>query len=205
MGRMMSNPTPFTYPTVPHVRKHGPSGYKIYESYRDRLRDEFSFRCVFCMNREQWGVGLGIWDIDHLVPQSLFPLGILLYENLLYVCRQCNLNKSNHFVTDPCQVAFGRCLVVQEDGTIDALNEAGELLIKNLRLNNEDYRQFRHLIIQTVRSFFRNDTDMYIQWMSFPKNLPDLSKLRPPANSKPEGVNNSFFALRSRGELPDTY
>jgi hypothetical protein len=202
---MTSAPFPFTYPNTPHLRKHGPSGYKNYESYRDWLRDEFSFRCVFCLNREQWGVGLSVWDIDHLVPQSLFPLGVCLYGNLLYVCRQCNLNKNDRLVPDPCQIALGDCLVVQDDGTINALNEAGELLIKNLRLNNQDYTRFRQLIIQAIRSFFLHDRDTYIQWMRYPQNLPDLSRLKPSSNTKPEGVNDSFYARRCRGELPETY
>jgi hypothetical protein len=202
---MTSDLFPFTYPIRPHVRKHGPSGYKNYESYRDWLRDEFSFRCVFCLNREQWGVGLGVWDIDHLMPRSLFPLGECLYENLLYACRQCNLNKNDHLAPDPCQIAFGDCLVVHDDGAINALNEAGELLIKNLRLNNQDYTRFRQLIIQAIRSFFLHDRDTYMQWMRYPQNLPDLSRLKPPSNAKPEGVNDSFHACRLRGELSETY
>lgn len=95
--------------------------------------------------------------------------------------------------------------MVQDDGTINALNEAGELLIKNLRLNNQDYTRFRQLIIQTIRSFFLHDRDTYIQWMRYPQNLPDLSRLKPPSNTKPEGVNDSFYARHCRGELPETY
>jgi hypothetical protein len=46
---------PFDYPAVPLVRSHGPLGYSDYESYRAWLRDEFAFRCVYCLSREQWG------------------------------------------------------------------------------------------------------------------------------------------------------
>jgi hypothetical protein len=202
---MISALFPFIYPTKPHSRKHGPAGYKNYESFRDWLRDEFSFRCVFCLSREQWWVGLSVWDIDHLMPQSLFPLGECLYENLLYVCRQCNLNKSDHLVPDPCEIAFGDCLIVQDDGTINASNEAGELLIKTLRLNNQAYTRFRQLMIQTIRSLFIHDRATYIQFMRYPHNLPDLSKLKPPSNAKPGGIMDSFHARHLRGELPETY
>ena len=42
--------------------------------------------------------------------------------------------------------------------------------------------------------------------MGFPEDLPDLSELRPPdGNSRPEGVAQSYSALRERGELPETY
>jgi hypothetical protein len=42
-------------------------------------------------------------------------------------------------------------------------------------------------------------------WMSYPTNLPDLSRLRPPINTKPEGLLNSYYAQRLRGELPEVY
>ena len=45
----------FRYPAVPHARRHGPRGYADAESYRPWLRDEFTFRCVYCLFREQWG------------------------------------------------------------------------------------------------------------------------------------------------------
>jgi hypothetical protein len=200
----MTLPNPFTYSLEPHVRRHGPSGYKNYESYRDWLRDEFSFRCVFCLNREQWGVVSGHWDIDHFVAQVLFPSGKLLYENLLYVCRRCNLIKSRSFASDPCQIAFGRCLAVQNDGTIKALNEDGETLIEILRLDREEITQFRKLFIDIVR-LAQRDRNIYSRLMGYPQNLPDLSKLKPPSNAKPESVSDSFHARRLRGELPETY
>jgi hypothetical protein len=200
----MTLPNPFIYPLEPHVRRHGPSGYKSYESYRDWLRDEFSFRCVFCLNREQWGVVLGKWDIDHFVAQALFPSGKLLYENLLYICRSCNLIKSCSLTSDPCQTAFGRCLAVRNDGTIKALNEHGETLIETLRLDREELTQFRKLFIDIVLLAL-SDRNIYIRLMGYPQKLPDLTKLKPPSNAKPEGVSDSFHARRLRGELPETY
>lgn len=46
--------TPFAYPAAPHARRHGPQGYANYPEYKDWLRDEFTFRCVYCREREQW-------------------------------------------------------------------------------------------------------------------------------------------------------
>ena len=45
----------FDYPANRQERRHGPSGYASYESYRPWLRDEFEFRCVYCLKRETWG------------------------------------------------------------------------------------------------------------------------------------------------------
>ncbi|MGE0680223.1 MAG: HNH endonuclease [Candidatus Binatia bacterium] len=208
-GRIDQSSNPFAYPTTRHIRRHGPSGYKNYESYRDWLRDEFSFRCVFCLRREQWGLVTGSWDIDHFVPQDRYPQGRLKYENLLYICHSCNLVKSNQFIPDPCEMAFGDCVGVRQDGTIEALSEDGEILIETLRLDNEEYREFRSLFISILRSLLRSpkrsDRQTYIKLMGYPNKLPDLSQLRPPGNSKPESINASFYARRLRGELPETY
>src|SRR5438874_575576 len=45
---------PFKFATAPHARKHGPGGYETYQAYKDWLRDEFTFRCVYCLERERW-------------------------------------------------------------------------------------------------------------------------------------------------------
>jgi hypothetical protein len=205
----MPLPNPFTYPTEPHARKHGPSGYADYDSYRSWLRDEFTFRCVFCLGREQWGLVKGSWDIDHFVPQSRDASLVLSYENLLYLCRTCNLMKSSGVLPDPCSLALASCLLVQTDGTISALNDEGNLILETLRLNNADYTHFRRLIIGIIQSLAKSKTKQdratLIMLMSYPDDLPDLSKLKPPNNSKPEGVNNSYYARRSRGDLSETY
>lgn len=205
MGGRIRTPEPFAYPATPHIRKHGPHGYMNYESYRDWLRDEFSFRCVFCLRREQWGVVGSMWDIDHFAPQYNNPQRKLDYENLLYTCRTCNSAKGSQIVPDPCNTAFGECIEVQEDGTVSALSANGEKLIDRLRLDNEDHTRFRYLMINTLRSLARHNRKIYILWMRYPDALPDLSKLRPCGNTKPEGINDSCYARRVRGELPETY
>ena len=45
--------SPYRYPTTALVRKHGPQGYSKYGHHRPWLRDEFDFRCVYCLKREQ--------------------------------------------------------------------------------------------------------------------------------------------------------
>ena len=41
--------------------------------------------------------------------------------------------------------------------------------------------------------------------MAYPDDLPDLAKLRPRQNWKPEGIAKSHFARRERNELPEAY
>lgn len=204
MGRTIKC-KPFAYPAAPHVRKHGPDGYSKYDSYRPWLRDEFSFQCVYCLSREQWGTIGGIWDIDHFVPQNRDETLSFAYRNLLYACRTCNVIKSNKIMPDPCLVAYGACLAVHPDGAVTPLNDNGKLIIEILRLNSEERTKFRFLILATLRSLEKHDRATFVLWMSYPKSLPDLSNLRPPSNTKPSGLVNSFYARRSRGELPEIY
>src|SRR5438445_783907 len=65
--------TPFTYPSAPLVRRHGPVGYLDTSSFRPWLRDEFGFRCVYCLRRERWEPDLGVFEIDHFAPVSQSP------------------------------------------------------------------------------------------------------------------------------------
>jgi len=42
------------YPRHLHIRRHSPRGYRTYRAYKPWLRDEFAFRCVYCLWRERW-------------------------------------------------------------------------------------------------------------------------------------------------------
>src|ERR1039458_225442 len=108
--------TGFEYSTTPHVRRHGPTGYTDYDSFRDWLRDEFTFRCVYCLHREQWYHGGATFHIDHSVPVVADSSGEFEYENLLYACARCNEAKRAVLgVPNPCEVAFHDCLRILDD------------------------------------------------------------------------------------------
>lgn len=194
------------YPSTPHVRRHGPAGYDDYRSYRDWLRDEFAFRCVFCLHRERWYGRPGTFDIEHFVPSSVDPLGKCEYTNLLYTCRTCNAAKSDVLaVPDPCAVAFGDCLRIRTDGEVEPLNAAGMKLRDVLRLNSHHNVNYRARMIRTLEVLSHSAPDLRDEYMAFPEDLPDLRSKRPPSNLKPQGAENCYFALRERGELPKTY
>src|SRR5947209_15212441 len=62
---------PFDYPDVATDRKHGPAGYNDYQAYKPWLRDEFKFRCVYCLVRERWfPSGAASFGVDHFIPKS---------------------------------------------------------------------------------------------------------------------------------------
>src|SRR5438309_556550 len=103
---------PYAYPQEPHQRRHGPTGYASYESYRPWLEDDFAFRCVYCLKRMVWAP-TDIWAIDHVIPQDEADHLINDYENLLLACQCCNRQKSFHRLADPCKVAYASCLRVE--------------------------------------------------------------------------------------------
>jgi len=198
--------TPFRYPETVLQRRHGPRGYAGYESYRAWLRDEFSFRCVYCLVREQWGRVRGTYDLDHYAPVAGDASGKLEYHNLVYACRACNVVKANQAVPDPCQVFVAQRVTVLHDGRILGRSTAAKRLILCLALNSPASFEFRKLWIDVIALARQYDPDLFQRLMSYPNDLPDLARLRPPdGNSRPEGMEESHFARRERGELAEWY
>lgn len=196
----------FNYPKLPHARRHGPQGYVGYNSYRPWLRDDFCFRCVYCLIREQWGRVFGEFDLDHYAPQSLNPRRATDYDNVLYSCACCNAGKGEQVVPDPTVVMLAEQLVVHEDGAITGLTNDADRLIRMLDLDDEEYRRWRRTWIRILELAERFDPPLFRQLMGFPEDLPDLSRLRPPGgNSRPAGIGESYFEQRKRGTLPIGY
>jgi hypothetical protein len=197
---------PFTYPPVPHERRHGPQGYAGYESYRPWLRDEFSFRCVYCLMREVWGPFKGAYALDHFLPVASRPDLALEYDNLLYGCVSCNLSKGGLETPDPCSSLIDSEVTVSDDGGIQATTPQARKLIEVLGLNRPRMREFRELWIRVVRLAALCDPALFQRLQAYPADLPDLSALRPPqGNTRPDGIAQSHLARRRRGQLPDTY
>ncbi|MGZ0164148.1 MAG: HNH endonuclease [Planctomycetales bacterium] len=187
------------------VRRHGPAGYKDYPSYRRWLRDEFTFRCVYCLIREEWGRLTGEFDLDHFQPQANRPDLTTEYENLVYACHTCNLRKSDHDTFDPETSLTKELVRVYPSGRVDGVNPHAKAIIAKLGLDSPKFRKWRLIWIRNVELAKQHDRDHYRRLLGFPEDLPDLSILEPVSNSIPDGVNESYYAVRSRGELPEYY
>ena len=196
---------PFIYPNTRHVRRHGPVGYTVYERYRPWLRDEFTFRCVYCLKREEWGLVRASYNLDHFRPQAHHPRAALDYDNLLYACISCNSAKRDLLVPNPCDCMLYGQVLVHEDGHIEATTPDAKRLIRVLGLDDSEYCEFRQLWIGIATMARESEPALLQRLMRYPNNLPDLSKLRPPANLRPQGIQESYQARRNRGELPDIY
>ncbi len=198
---------PFQYPSGPHLRRHSPQGYRDYPRFRPWLRDEFAFRCVYCLRREQWELARGIFHIDHFLPVAHRPDLVTDYDNLLYVCASCNFAKGDRVVPNPLIVLTGGVVRVKADGTIhaDHHSEAARL-IDLLGLNGPDYIKFRKRWIDIVALAREKQPDLYQRLMGYPEDLPNLRRCnRGGGNTRPAGVEQSAFARQKRGELPSCY
>jgi hypothetical protein len=203
--------SPYRYMMSAHVRRHGPAGYSAYGHYRPWLRDDFCFRCVYCLERENWAAQDGGFELDHDIAKSLAPELCREYTNLVYACHNCNKRKSNKRLPSVSDVAYGACMEVsisgKSAGEIHALNADGEKLIDELALDARKITQARRLRIETLRTLEKHNKPLFMIWMGFPEDLPDLAAVhpQPTSNSKPEGIEQSWLARKNRGQLPATY
>lgn len=196
----------FDYPAPRECRRHDPRGYKNYASYRPWLRDEFSFRCVYCLKREQWGQVTGEFDIDHFQPQTLAPTRRADYSNLLYSCRRCNGVKLDEEVADPFTVLTGERVRTTSDGMVQGADEVAEKLIWELDLNSPRLVKWRLLWMRIIALAEERDKDLLAQLIGYPMDLPNLRRSKPPnGNGRPGGIAQSCYALKARGLLPDSY
>jgi len=200
----------FAYPAAPHARRHGPRGYAEDENYKPWLRDEFDYRCVYCLCREIWfHAGHRGFSVEHLVPLSEAPPGLTEYDTLAYACCQCNSTRGVGPLPLHPADAPGEHLEVLPDGTIRALTLVGAGFIRLCDLQRPDLVSFRRRILDTIRILVaKRDpeaSDLLRRYLAYPDDLPDLSSLHPPGgNSREEGKERSAFVRRRRGELPPT-
>jgi hypothetical protein len=208
-------PRLFDYAATDGTRRHEPSGYINYQEFKPWLRDEFLFRCVYCLFRERWyPAGSNVFSIDHLLPRSAQGGEELEcdYTNLVYSCMTCNsLRGVSSLVLNPNLHAFHDHLKVDEGmGEIQGLSPLGDLTIEKLQLNHPRCirQRRRSFVIFALKLKSPNDpeiSELYKHEFGFPDDLPDLRKLRPPKGNRTNSEESCYFVLRERKVLPEVY
>lgn len=207
MDRVL-DPHPYAFPAGIHVRRHGPKGWADYRRYRPWLRDEFSFRCVYCLNRERWMDVRRGYQIDHFIPKKIRSDLRADYDNLLYLCAACNNLKGASLLPDPCKVALRDCLLFHDDGTVEAIDPCmteGVRLIEILDLDQPQLVEFRRCKIGSIKSHSVYDRELYLHQMGYPSDMPDLTSEIPPNNDRPDGIMESCRSRQNVGTLPPVY
>ncbi|OYP29970.1 hypothetical protein CGZ80_23415 [Rhodopirellula sp. MGV] len=169
------------------------------------MRDEFIFRCVYCLKREMWGQVTCEFDLDHFEPQRLSPKKELDYFNLVYACRRCNAVKGGAQLEDPLILLTSENVVVSPDGMLVSEVASVKRLIRQVDLNSPRLLRWRTMWMRIVDLAVERDSVLASQLIGFPDELPDLAKLHPPDNSRPEGVEKSWYAKKQQGRLPAYY
>lgn len=199
----------FQYPIEPWSFRHGPYGYSIYEGYRSWVRDEYCFRCVYCLNREEWcnaGHTGGAFHIDHVFPKVAYPDLETSYENLVYACTRCNLAKGQVVLPDPRYVLTSESVNFHEDGTLEGTTEDAKRLIMKLGLDHPRRGRWSKLIVDIVKmAEHQGNYELVFRLLGFPDDLPDLSSKRPLGNVRPEGLGESWYEKKRNGLLPAVY
>jgi hypothetical protein len=196
-------PEPFAYPMEAHVRKHAPAGYKGNKGFKPWLRDEFTFRCVYCLQRETWSRdGSDAFSVDHIIPVSEDPTQEFQYDNMLYACTRCNSARQETRVIDPIKVAIGEHLRVNtDDGSIIGLSDEGRFIIRLLRLDNASARRERLRILRILNRRTRQPDDEsartdFLEAFGYPEDLPDLARKKPRGgNALKENAKTCFLRL----------
>src|SRR6516225_8523959 len=143
---------PFCFPSSAPGRKHGPGGYANYQEYKDWLRDEFDFRCVYCLERETWYPSRqGAFAVDHILPQLKRPDLVCDYDNLVYACLRCNSFKQDFETLDPSRGALDEHLYFEPDGSVVARTDDGREFILLFHLNAAPASDVRNEKLRILR------------------------------------------------------
>ena len=204
---------PFHYAIAPITRKQDPSGYINYASYKPWLRDEFAFRCVYCLDRERWYPnGHASFGVDHVLPQGNPEYEHLTccYSNLVYACNRCNSSKKDKILINPDSDGFGLHLRVNEEGEIFGITTAGRDLVNILGLNllgSTNARKAKNKILSLYLSWPENPEvrHLYFDAFGYPQDLPDLKAHSKAKNSNLGGVLECYYQRRAHGILPSVY
>jgi HNH endonuclease len=140
-------------------RRPNPPNYANYRAYKPLLREDFQYRCAYCLLHEgqaQLGEGFQNFQIDHFRPRNSFPELINVYDNLCYACRWCNRAKwqtwpteeqlaSGYRFVDPCAEDLYKehARLIPDTGKLQPKTRAGDYTIREIRLNRGVFTDLR--------------------------------------------------------------
>lgn len=204
----LSAPHPLTYPAA-IIRKHSPCGYTDYKSYKDWLRDEFVFRCIYCLTRELWNSGgHGYFSVDHIKPQRHHPELKFIYSNLVYSCNRCNSAKRDTFLRkNPELLCTCTNITCLDTGVLEAINHDGQYIIDLLSLNYYLLIEERRRILMLYQHYIsgRLSISDYCSFFGYPSDLPNLSSKKPHGGTLASSNHMCHYDLKEANLLPECY
>ena len=129
----------------------------------------------------------------------------------MYSCSRCNSAKRDNPVADPTRIAFGKCLLIDDMGGIEAINDEGRVLIKLLHLDGPRIVKIRERFLRLLKwkSDSPNDPrvdELFLEAFGYPVDLPNLKRKRPPGgNARKKAAARCHYELRRLNQLARTY
>jgi hypothetical protein len=141
------------------TRSVPPKTFADYTQYRPLLRQDFRYRCAYCLRHEYFLGGEAGCCIDHHRPvhgKYARPDLIADYGNLYWCCRECNENKGDAWpdleayargwrFLDPCLPEDDHDLHLRTlpDGSVETLTPPGKYTCDTLKLWRDQLKHFR--------------------------------------------------------------
>jgi hypothetical protein len=167
-------------------RRSQPPQYRDYHSYKQILREDFQFRCAYCLTHEFFLGGEAGCVIDHHRPirgKYGRPDLASVYTNLYLGCDECNEDKSDTWPSeeeyargerfiDPCEEWGDHDLhwQIETDGTLTPLTPEG-------RYTNDVLMLWRDSLVDRRAQQFRDQEEFRaLQAELDTANLPDNIK-----------------------------
>ena len=203
---------PLNFPAKPYERKHAPQGYKGHKSFKPWLRDEFQFRCVYCLERERWyPSGHHAFSVEHVKPKADpdYEHLELEYTNLVYACLRCNSAKQMSILIDPCVETLADHLRFEPDGSVVGTTTEGEDMIGILGLDQSNPTRTRreHIQLYNLYKDYPHDVkvrELFLSRFGYPDDMPTLSGRRG-RNGNKGSDKLSYMAKSKDGTLEETY
>lgn len=160
--------------------------YGHYSAYKDYVREDSQYRCVYCdvheneLNRDI-NTRYEKMSIDHFRPKSLYPHLERNPHNLVLACQDCNHNKQDDFpafgrpdgnsvdgvagYVDPFGVNRNNYFEINHEGELIAKQHPADYMIRVLILNGVYKKKVRKRRIQLMENcelldeFFKSEID----------------------------------------------
>ncbi len=191
-----------------------PKTYADYTQYHPLLRQDFQYRCAYCLRHKFFLGGEAGCCIDHRHPvHGPYARPDLLtdYTNLYWCCRECNEYKADAWQSpdvyardfrflDPCRPEDDHDLHlrVRPDGSLEILTNLGRYTCDTLRLWRAQLRHYRAEMlrcqqeVEQIRALLAQKVVSAEQRAILDALLIELLKwLEPPVFDRPRGNERS--------------
>ncbi|QEZ91935.1 HNH endonuclease domain-containing protein [Proteus sp. CD3] len=154
-----------------------------YRRLKFELWEKFKHQCAYCGTRLYEPL---MADVEHFFPKSKYPDFLENTDNLLIVCRACNMIKRDQFPLDengkplllnPVSESFSEHIKQNKNGYLEGLTERGHATIKVLQLNRPSLIEQR--ILDVIDMQFADDRTLsgHDVYMTFKKSMLNAIKL----------------------------